>query len=91
MRDASVRYPESGSSTCCHGRTASGLRTTIGSPAVSARMQSGTMRSSAQSPPPTTLPARALATRTGESGPKNERLYAAVTSSAQPLEELYGS
>ncbi len=37
----SCRYPDSGSSTCCQGRTASGLRTTIGSPAVRARTQSG--------------------------------------------------
>ena len=56
--------PHSGSSTCCHGRTASGLRITTASPAAHARIMSGTSRSGAQSPPPITFPARAEATPT---------------------------
>ena len=40
-----------------------GFRTTIGWPSLNALMQSGKMRLSAQSPPPMTLPARAVATR----------------------------
>ena len=40
---------------------AQGLRTGIASPFAKARIASGTMRSSAQSPPPITLPARAVA------------------------------
>jgi hypothetical protein len=42
---------------------AAGLRTPIGSPRPRARIASGTIRSDAQSPPPITLPARALAMR----------------------------
>jgi hypothetical protein len=52
-------------------------------------MQSGIIRSSAQSPPPITLPARAEARRTAESGlEKYDRRYAAMTSSAAPFEAL---
>jgi hypothetical protein len=46
------------------------------------------MRSCAQSPPPITFPARAEASRMPEEPAKNERLYALITSSAAPLEEL---
>ena len=56
--------PTSGSSTCCQGRTASGLRMRDRRRRASiARKQSGTSRSAAQSPPPITLPARAVAMR----------------------------
>ena len=84
------RYPESGSSTCCHGRTARGLRTGMGRRAASAAMASGTIRSFAQSPPPTTFPARALATATpcsrSRAGGKKLRRYEATTSSAAPFD-----
>ena len=85
---ASLRYPASGSRTCCHGRSASGFRTRMISPCSSARTQSGTNRSSAQSPPPMTLPARTVATPTSS---KNDFRQAAVTSSAHALLALYGS
>ena len=52
-----------------------GLRTGTGRPAPRARMASGTMRSVAQSPPPMTFPARAVATATPCAGaaPGEER------------------
>jgi hypothetical protein len=60
-----------------------------GWPAAMARRMSGISRSSAQSPPPMTLPARALASAVPCSawrcGLKYELRQAAVTSSAQPL------
>ena len=59
-RSARHRQPLSGSSTCCQGRVAAGLRTPIGSPRPRARIASGTIRSAAQSPQPITLPARAM-------------------------------
>jgi hypothetical protein len=48
---ANRRYPLKGSSTCCQGRVARGLRTGIGSPPARARIASGTIRSTAQSSP----------------------------------------
>jgi hypothetical protein len=62
-----------------------GLRTTIGLPAASARMQSGKRRSWAQSPPPITLPARAEDSETRPCFLKNESRNDATTSSAQAL------
>ena len=59
-RSARHRQPLSGSSSCCQGRVAAGLRTPIGSPRPRARIASGTIRSAAQSPQPITLPARAM-------------------------------
>jgi hypothetical protein len=58
-RSARHRQPLSGSSTCCQGRVAAGLRTPIGSPRPRARIASGTIRSAAQSPQPITFRARA--------------------------------
>ena len=55
-----------------------------GAPAAAAAITSGTSRSSDQSPPPMTLPARAEATRQRPSW-KNDRRMADVTSSAQRL------
>src|ERR1044071_1269944 len=46
-RAASQRYPLKHSRTCCHGRTAEGLRTRLGFPSVRARTQSGTILSCA--------------------------------------------
>ena len=65
-RDAppDARYPASGSSTNCQGRVASGLRISTGSPQMKASTASGTSRSAARSPPPITLPARAVANPT---------------------------
>jgi hypothetical protein len=60
-----------------------GARIGIGSFLVMPRIRSGTMRSSAQSPPPTTLPARPEAMAAPPS--KKDARYALVTSSAQPL------
>src|SRR5450756_471823 len=94
-RAPSHRYPDSGSRTCCHGRTEPGLRTTIGLPSISARMQSGTRRSAAQSPPPMTLPDRTEATPvlfpTAFPASKNDDRYEATTISAAALLALYGS
>src|SRR5690242_18862559 len=87
---ASHKYPLRGSSTCCHGRVAVLLRTPIARDADKARMQSGTMRSSAQSPPPITLPALALAIRTG-CPERNDRRQEEIAISAAALLELYGS
>ena len=60
----------------------------IAAPAEKARAQSGKSRSSAQSPPPITLPARALATPTGRSlvADRTDRRHADVTISAQARE-----
>ena len=77
--------PRAGTSTCCHGRTASGARSVTGSPASAARMQSATSRSGAQSPPPITLPARTVAS--GSPSARN----AAATCSCAALEAEYGS
>ncbi len=52
------------SKTCCQGRVALGLRSTIGLLASSAAIVSGTIRSTERSPPPITLPARVLAAPT---------------------------
>ena len=65
-RRAAVR-PAAGSRTAVRARAATvgwraGCGCAIGSPTSSALMQSGSSRSSAQSPPPMTLPARAVAT-----------------------------
>src|SRR5262249_37431513 len=59
---ASTRYPERGSRTCCQGRTAFGYRRATFWPFDTALTTSGTRRSSDQSPPPMTLPARTVAT-----------------------------
>src|SRR5659263_342430 len=56
--EPSHRYELRGSRTCCHGLVACGLRTFIGSLFLIDLMQSGTILSFAQSPPPTTFPAR---------------------------------
>ena len=47
-------------------------RMAIGAPALAARMMSGISRSSPQSPPPITLPARTVATATRLSSPKKD-------------------
>jgi hypothetical protein len=83
-RSASSVYPDSDSSTCCQGRVLRGLRTFNGRPSMVARTKSGTIRSAAQSPPPMTLPARAVATSTPALA-RNESRYADVTSSAHAL------
>ena len=57
--DPRVTYPESGSSTCCHGRVAFGFLTSIGVFETNARTQSGIMRLVDQSPPPITFQALA--------------------------------
>ena len=54
------RYAYSGSSTCWYGRVEYGLRTSMSCPAKAALMQSGTIRFTEKSPPPITLPARAV-------------------------------
>src|SRR5450830_1288030 len=94
-RAPSHKYPDSGSRTCCHGRTEPGLRTTTGFSSASARMQSGTKRSAAQAPPPMTLPDRTEATQVlfpdALSTSKNEDRYDATTISAAALLALYGS
>ena len=62
-------------------------------PAAVRATRSGTSRSAAQSPPPITLPARAVATPTPcrrSSGRRYDARYDAVTSSAQPLLLLVG-
>ena len=85
----SNRQPRTGSRTCCHGRTASGRRIFAGTPDAKAQMMSGTSLSSAQSPPPMTLPARTVATATlgcSESpAEKKACRNALVTNSAQAL------
>ena len=71
---ANNRYPESGSNTCCQGRVDFGLRKRIGDPSSIARMQSGIIRSNAQSPPPITLPARVDAAPSNGFFSKKDRL-----------------
>src|SRR5487761_2475434 len=51
-------YPHKGSRTCSQGRVLSGFRTVINDCLTKLRTRSGISRSSAQSPPPMTLPAR---------------------------------
>ena len=80
---ANVKYPDSGSSTCCQGRIALGNLTSTGVFDPNPLRASGTILSAAQSPPPITLPALALAIAIPLL--KKERLYALVISSEQPL------
>jgi len=56
------KYPLNGSKTCCQGRVDSGCLITTGLFLIHALTASGIIRSSAQSPPPITFPARVLAT-----------------------------
>lgn len=72
-----------------------GERISMGFPASRARMQSGIMRSTAQSPPPITLPARTLAIDLPcewyFSGLKKLRRHDEMAISAAPLLDEYGS
>ena len=85
-----VKYPERGSNTCCQGRIACGLLIIISSFLLMAFIQSGTSLSVDQSPPPITLPARAVARRKPSSF-KKEFLYDAERISEQPFDEEYMS
>jgi hypothetical protein len=58
----------------------------MGCPATAARMMSGMSRSSAQSPPPTTLPGARAGQPRPPSSAKNDRRNALVTSSEHPFE-----
>ena len=57
----SLKYPDIGSKTCCHGLVASGLRIIKGVLFFKDLITSGTILSFLKSPPPITLPALALA------------------------------
>ena len=83
--------PLTASSTNCQGRTAPGLRNTSGRPAWNGRIASGTSRSAAQSPPPTILPARIVASAgsDGHASPTVAERMAA--NSALALLNAYGS
>ena len=63
-RSARRWYPETGLTTCCHGRTLVGFLTITGLPSTAAITTSGVRRYLAQSPPPMTFPARAVPTAT---------------------------
>jgi hypothetical protein len=85
------QVPARGSRTCCHGRVASGCRNRIGRSSFNARMQSGTILSGDQSPPPITFSALALAAPKLLHSAKKEEEYAAKMISAAAFEALYGS
>src|SRR5450631_2120744 len=88
---ANRRYPCKGSKTYCHGRIDLGRRMKTGCLLRKPRIKSGINRSTDQSPPPITLPARAVASATrgssGEHTEKKELRYVAHTISAQALLE----
>ena len=85
-----IRYPESGSRTCCHGRTESGFLNVTASHFSNARIISGIRRSTDQSPPPITFPAR-TDTIFFSHFEKKERTYEVMASSSIAFEVLYGS
>ena len=86
---AKVRYPFSGSNTCCQGLVASGLRIMTSSCLDHDLKQSGTILFNAQSPPPITFPARVVHALIFElSYVKNEFLYPLNISSAEAFDVL---
>ena len=75
--------PDKGPKTCCQGRSALGMRTSKTSPQENARAASAIRRSALQSPPPITLPARAVAILI--EAVKKDLRQVSVTSSEQAL------
>ena len=83
------KYPDNGSKTCCHGRIATGFLISISIPLLIERTQSGISLSNAQSPPPITFPARAVAIAIVPSLCKKERRNDDDIISTHPFDDEY--